>query len=108
MNNFSIQTEEIDFVKIDVELHEPELLEGATEVIKKFSPFILFEVLVIDVVDKWDVFFENKDYTLFEFISIDGAHKLKAIDKLEGRPEGNWNYFGCPNSKLDQLSSIIA
>jgi FkbM family methyltransferase len=36
--------EKIDFIKIDVDGHEPKILEGATKTLERFKPIILLEV----------------------------------------------------------------
>jgi len=42
----------IDLIKIDVELHEPEVIEGMYNILKDFRPFLLIEVLLPDVAEK--------------------------------------------------------
>lgn len=40
----SLGLEDVDFIKIDVEQHELELLEGAIETLKKYRPVVLCEI----------------------------------------------------------------
>jgi FkbM family methyltransferase len=52
----------IDFVKIDVDGHEPAILAGAWEVLEKFKPLVFLEVNHLNYftagVPAWDFFFE--------------------------------------------------
>lgn len=95
----------IDLIKIDVELHEPEVFEGMHNTLKIFEPFILFEVLTNDVSTKINSFLSKiNNYLLFEFIYVNNQFYIKEINCVEGRPQGNWNFFLCPKSKFHLIS----
>ena len=98
----------VEFLKIDVELHEREVFEGAIKTINDHEPYILFEVLIPKIATSLNEFFADKDYTLFEFVHANTSYKLKQVKELIGRPEGNWNYFACPNSRIMLLENLIA
>lgn len=59
----------VDFVKIDVEGHELEVLQGARKLITKFHPVILYENLIDDQAMNSDVpkFLQSLNYELFEY-----------------------------------------
>lgn len=60
--------EDIDFIKIDVEGHEIEVLEGAKLTLKKFKPCIAIEVLKADISNgrsKIIDFLNNNGYNFF-------------------------------------------
>jgi len=42
----------IDLMKIDVELHEIEVLEGMGRYIEKYMPIIIIEILNLDIANK--------------------------------------------------------
>ena len=74
-------------MKIDVELHEPKVIEGMGIYLKKFKPDILIEVLNNSIALKLNKFFKNLNYY---YISIDDKkNKLKKIDQIEKSPYYN-------------------
>jgi len=73
LDDFCEQNEikRLDFIKIDTDGHELEVLKGAKKVISKFNPVIIFEVGIyvmeernIDFSDYLE-FFDSLDYSLF-------------------------------------------
>ena len=70
----------IDLMKIDVETHEPEVMEGFGEYFHKFQPILLIEVLTEAVVEKLNQYFlASANYELYH---IDEENGIKKIDKL--------------------------
>lgn len=89
LDNFinSNNIKSIDLMKIDVELHEPKVIEGMGIYLKKFKPDILIEVLNNSIALKLNKFFKNLNYY---YISIDDKkNKLKKIDQIEKSPYYN-------------------
>ena len=71
-------------MKIDVELHEPEVLEGMGIYLKKFKPDILIEVLNNNIAFKLNKLFKNLNYY---YISIDDKKNiLKKINQIKKSP----------------------
>lgn len=98
----------IDFIKIDVELYETEVLEGMIQTIDKESPYLLFEVLTDEVAERINKIMEGfGSYQLYEFITEKGEYHIRPIEKLVGRINYNWNYFACPASKVENIKSLI-
>lgn len=85
---------EVDFIKIDVEGHEVEVLKGATATIEKSRPVLLIEVRNsnLPVVGSW---FASRD---FRQISL--AQTFQSKD--------NENYVFVPAEKLDQLAMKVS
>lgn len=74
----------IDLMKIDVELHEPEVIEGMGVYLKKFKPDILIEVLNNNIAFKLNKLFKNLNYY---YVSIDDKkNKLKKISQIKKSP----------------------
>lgn len=63
MDSF-FNTNKIDFVKIDVEGFEYDVLKGMLGLIKKYNPSIMVEIQANEF-EIWDFFCEN-DYVLFD------------------------------------------
>ena len=97
----------VDLIKIDVELHEPEVFGGMECLVLRDRPFLLFEVLLPDVAASLNEFFSEKDYSKFEFMKTKNGYRLKYIDELVAKPNGDWNYLACPNEKLASMAMHI-
>ena len=53
MDSFDeIVINKIDLIKIDVEMHEPEAIEGMIDILKRDRPFILIEILTVEIANK--------------------------------------------------------
>jgi FkbM family methyltransferase len=87
---------QIDLIKIDVETHEPEVMEGFAGYFSKFKPIILIEILNEEVAERLSGFFP-KD--CFEFYNIDeqkGTIRVSKLTKSE-----LFNFLVVPNEKAD-------
>jgi hypothetical protein len=95
----------VSLVKIDVELHEPEVFEGMFNVFSKYKPFIVFECLFQDIADQLESILISHDYSMYH---LEGGSnfKLVKVDHLTGRLNKDWNYFACHRSKIDKLEML--
>jgi len=82
----------IDLMKIDVELHEPEVIEGFGEYLIKFKPMIIIEVLTIEVAEKLNNIFEKTEYKIFH---LNKKNRLQKVEKLFVAG-GQWNFLLSP------------
>lgn len=73
------QISRIDLMKIDVETHEPEVMEGFASYFSKFKPIILIEILNQEVAEKLSTFFPTE---YFEFYNIDEEKGISKASKL--------------------------
>ena len=74
----------LDLVKIDVELHEVQVLEGMGKYLNQFRPDFLIEVLNENIAKKLNYLFKNLDYN---YISIDDKKlKLKRLSRIQKSP----------------------
>ena len=62
---------EIDLVKIDVELHEFEVLQGIKKLIKSCKPTMIIEILTDELREKVFDFLIEFKYQIFNINSID-------------------------------------
>lgn len=69
----------IDLIKIDVEMHEPEVIEGFKEYLEVFRPVIIIEVLSINVAEKLNTLFNLKEYFIFNLL---GFQSVKKVDEF--------------------------
>lgn len=84
------QLKKIDLIKIDVEYHEPEVLEGFSEYLEKFRPTMIIEVLTDEIGNKIQACVEDKGYLFFDIDEINGPKQRQNISKST-----HFNYLLC-------------
>jgi FkbM family methyltransferase len=95
----------VDLIKIDVELHEPEVFKGMKDTLKNMQPHIIFECLFQDIADQLQVVLDQNDYVYYH---LEGGadFKLRKVDMLTGRLNKDWNYFACHKSKTEAIEKL--
>ena len=91
----------IDLIKIDVETHEPEVLEGMGEYLKKFQPTLLIEILNDEVGNKVQSLIKDINYLFF---NIDEINKPTRVDKIS--KSNHYNYLICTEKIAVELKLI--
>lgn len=91
----------IDLMKIDVELHEPEVLAGIGEYLQKFHPTLLIEVMNNDIASRIQTALQGCTYLYF---TIDEAGKIQQTDKIFAANESN--YLICRDDVARQLGLL--
>ena len=76
----------IDLMKIDVETHEPEVLDGFRAHLDRFHPDMLIEVLDADVAARLNGILAGKEYLYYDIDEVTG---LRRIPKIEQSGERN-------------------
>ncbi|MBC7888527.1 MAG: FkbM family methyltransferase [Ferruginibacter sp.] len=84
----------IDLMKIDVETHEPEVMEGFDEYFLQFKPIILIEILNEEVAARLNNYFAAVD---FDFYNIDELVGIKKVNKLS--KSDYYNFLIVPKEK---------
>ena len=80
----------IDLLKLDVETHEPEVMEGFKKYLKEFSPVILIEILNDEVGAKVQEIVSGIDYLYFNIDERSGIRRVDTITKSD-----YYNYLLC-------------
>ncbi len=93
---------QIDLIKIDVETHEPKVIEGMRESLKHFRPIILIEILNRDVANGISVHFEGLNYVYYNINEVTGYERVNHI-----MPSTHFNYVLCPLEKDKTLQEIM-
>lgn len=75
-----LNNKRVDLIKLDVEMHEPEAIEGMMELIKKNQPTILIEILNNDIAKRVDALLADLNYICF---SIDEENPPKHIQGIQ-------------------------
>ena len=91
----------IDLLKIDVETHEVEVLEGFKEHIKKYKPTLLIEILNDEVANGLQNLISDIDYVFF---NIDENHGVKRVSKLS--KSDYYNFLICKPEVAKKLNTL--
>jgi FkbM family methyltransferase len=91
----------IDLVKIDVETHEPEVLEGFGPYLAQWKPTMLIEVLDNRVVTALNTMFEGLGYVYFNIDEDGGIRQSERIEMSD-----YYNYLVCMPTVAQKLKLI--
>ncbi len=92
----------IDLMKIDVETHEPQVLEGMGKYLQEFNPAILIEILDDEVGEKVESLVKNNGYVYFNIDEKAGTvRKVASITKSD-----YWNYLLCSPTTAKELGLV--
>jgi len=100
INNYNIK--QIDLIKIDVETHEPEVLEGMGEYLDKFKPDFLIEIWDEVCAIQLNTLFKDKGYLYFD---IDDKNDV-VTQKDEITVSSYWNYLICKPETAKKIGLI--
>lgn len=92
----------IDLMKIDVETHEPEVLEGMGKYLGEFSPAMLIEILDDEVGAGVEKLVEKNGYLYFNI--DDKAGTLRQVDHIV--KSDFWNYLLCSPADAKELGLV--
>ena len=85
-------------MKIDVEMHEPSVIEGFSELLFKYKPNIFIEVLSDEVAKKLNSFFKE-DFMIFHLPEENEIVQVKEFKVVQLK----WNYFVSHRDNFDQI-----
>lgn len=91
----------IDLVKIDVETHEPQVLEGFGEILSHQKPSLLVEVLNDDTASHLNNIFNGLGYLFFYIDESIGLIRKEKIERCRF-----YNYFLCQKAMAYKLDLI--
>ncbi|MBK7666505.1 MAG: FkbM family methyltransferase [Sphingobacteriaceae bacterium] len=92
----------IDLIKMDVETHEAEVLNGMGNYLKEFKPTFLIEVLNKDIAEKLNGIFNNIGYLYFNI--DDKNNSIRRVDTIT--KSDYWNFLIC-NEKIAKELKLI-
>jgi len=91
----------IDLIKIDVEMHEPEVLQGFLAYIAIFKPIFLIEILNEEVAEKVQNLIEGLEYLYFNIDENTGIRKVDKVCKSD-----YYNFLFCDYEVAKKLKLI--
>lgn len=97
------ELKKIDLIKIDVETHEPEVLEGMEEYLELFTPVLLIEILTNEVAHKVDTILSAFEYEYYYVHEMKGLRKVGRIT-LQGT--NGYNYLAIPYNRVNVLKKL--
>ncbi len=92
------QIKNIDLMKIDVELHEPEVLKGMGKYLEKFKPTMLIEIFNQDMWNQIQEIVGNINYLVFYIDEEKGVQKINSFNNFEG-----YNFLFCTKEIASKL-----
>jgi FkbM family methyltransferase len=103
LNSFIKQNgiKKVDLIKIDVETHEPEVLEGFSEYLLEHKPTLLIEILTDAIGEKVSALVRGSDYLYFNIDEKRGIRQVDVITKSD-----YFNYLLCNSSIAKELGLI--
>jgi FkbM family methyltransferase len=95
----------IDLVKIDVETHEPEVLEGFAEHVGRSKPSILIEILSNEIAERVEVLTREGNYLYFSINERSGPVRVERLIREKDPFEiGNYNFLLCTPAVAQSLN----
>lgn len=91
----------IDLMKIDVETHEPEVLEGMGVYLNQYQPTLLIEILNDEVGGKVQSMIGHLDYLYFNIDEINAPKRVSKIEK-----SAYYNYLICKKDVAEKLNLV--
>lgn len=91
----------MDLIKMDVETHEQEVLEGMIDLVKKFKPTLLIEILNDEVASKVMNLLDGLDYYYFDIDENKGITQMSRIKK-----SSTYNYLVCQKNIVEKLNLL--
>ena len=91
----------LDLVKIDVETHEPEVLEGFGSYLKKFQPTVLIEILNEEVASRVTKMIEGIPYMYFNIDENNGIRQVSKLTKSD-----DYNFLFCSGEVAKKLKLL--
>ena len=88
-------------MKIDVELHEAEVLEGMGAYLREWKPTMLIEILSDEVGQKVEILINDMGYLYFNINENGGIRQVTHIGKSD-----YYNYLLCSPEKASFLKLI--
>jgi FkbM family methyltransferase len=89
----------IDLIKIDVETHEAEVLEGFSEYLKAFKPTMLIEILTDEIGYKIESQVKNLNYLYFNIDELGSVRQVSTLTKSD-----YYNYLFCTAEVAKKLN----
>lgn len=94
----------LDIIKLDTEGTEHEILSGANEVIRKFRPIVICEILFDKIERQLEFFFLERSYKMF----YPFENELIEVQRIiRQKDDGVRNCFFVPEEKVNLIKGLI-
>ena len=92
---------QVDLIKIDVEAHEPQVLEGFKEHLFRFKPAILIEVLYAELGEEINKLVDGMGYLFFNVNESGDVRQVKRIGRSD-----DYNYLICQPDTAKRIGLV--
>lgn len=76
-----LKGKKVDLIKLDVEMHEPEAIQGMINIINDHKPAILIEILTDEIGQNIETLIAGLDYEFFNIDEINEPEKVEHLQK---------------------------
>ena len=90
----------IDLMKIDVELHEPQVLRGMGKYLVQFQPSLLIEIFNEDMWNHLQDIIKDLNYQIFYIDDLKGARRINRFEIFDG-----YNFLFCNEETAKRIFS---
>lgn len=95
---------QLDLISIDVEMHEPEVLEGMEHLIELYQPDFIIEVLNNDIAKKIEPFFKNTNYLFYSINELNKKLTLQSnLMRNVSTDSDSYNFLICKKESAQYL-----
>lgn len=100
--------EKIDLIKLDIELHEAEAIEGLGTFLDKFKPVILVEVLNEKIASRLNDLFDLDNYLIYHLRKNGQHEKIKSFQFIKTNLAlAEWNYLVFHKEAEERLQPLL-
>lgn len=93
----------VDLIKLDVEMHEAEVIQGLINTIQQGRPVVFVEVLTNKVADALNELLGPLEYAPFLLLE---NQKMKALQRFSAI-DGKWNWLAIPQEKRGDILLML-
>ncbi|MBK6731441.1 MAG: FkbM family methyltransferase [Bacteroidetes bacterium] len=94
---------QIDFIKVDAEGAEPEIIQGLTSVIEKYKPIVVCEVRHNEITNALADFFRTRNYGFYLFTK----NALLQVENFNAMPNDSTDCFFVHEEKKELMCKFI-
>ncbi|MCJ8291431.1 MAG: FkbM family methyltransferase [Crocinitomicaceae bacterium] len=96
--------EHLDLIKMDIEMHEPEAIEGLGEYLLKFKPIVVIEVISEKVAADLNALIDLNEHVIFH---LKGANHVQKVNEFSYIPP-LWNFIFFHKDQVEKMKKYTS